>query len=59
MTKPRGTREYRDSCRSFMDFAVANCIVLDGKIYFSCKVCRLNRRHTPAMVLAHLTGGNE
>jgi hypothetical protein len=50
MIKPGDTREYIDSCKSFVDFTVGNCTVLDGKIYYQCKMCRLNRRHLPGVV---------
>jgi hypothetical protein len=58
MKKRRDTKEYRDGCRSFVEFVVGNCIVPNGKIYCPCTVCRLNRRYPPTVVLAHLTGGN-
>jgi hypothetical protein len=57
MTKPRHTMEYRDDCKSFVDFAIENCIVHDGKIYCPCKMYRLNRRHLPSVVYSHLIGG--
>jgi hypothetical protein len=57
MTKPRISKEYIDGCRSFVDFAVLNCRTPDGLIYCPCKACRLNRRHNPALVFDHLTGG--
>jgi hypothetical protein len=57
MTKSRGTREYRDGCRSFVDFAVSNCRIPNGNIHCPCKSCRNNQRHPPGVVLAHLTGG--
>ncbi|XP_059448234.1 uncharacterized protein LOC132179516 [Corylus avellana] len=57
MTKSRGTREYRDGCRSFVDYAIRNCTIPDGLIYCPCKACRLSQRHLPGVVLAHLTGG--
>ncbi|XP_062147655.1 uncharacterized protein LOC133856614 [Alnus glutinosa] len=57
MTKSRGTREYRDGCRSFVDFAVSNCRIPNGNIHRPCKSCRNNQRHPPGVVLAHLTGG--
>ena len=59
MTKPRHPVEYRDGCKLFVDFAVGNCIVPDGKIYCPCKMCRLNRRHLPGVVYSHLTGGKD
>jgi len=57
MTKSRGTREYRDGCRSFVEFAVSNCRIPNGNIHCPCKSCRNNQRHPPGVVLAHLTGG--
>jgi hypothetical protein len=57
MRKPRCTREYRDGCRSFVDFAVRNCRCPDGKIHCPCKACRNNKRHLPDVVCEHLTGG--
>jgi hypothetical protein len=57
MTKYRGKREYRDGCRSFVDFAVSNCRIPDGNIHCPCKSCRNNQRHLPDVVLAHLTRG--
>jgi hypothetical protein len=42
MTKSRGTKEYRDECRLFVDFVVRNCTILDGLIYCPYKVCCLN-----------------
>jgi hypothetical protein len=43
MTKPRISKEYIDSCRSFVDFAIQNCRTPDGLIFCPCKTCRLNR----------------
>jgi hypothetical protein len=57
MTKPRILKEYIDGCRSFVDFAIQNCKTPDGLIFCLCRTCRLNRRHTPALVYDHLTGG--
>ena len=57
MMKPRSTKEYRDGCRSFVDFAVRNCRTLDRLIVCPCKMCWLNRRHPPGIVLDHLIGG--
>ncbi|XP_059441611.1 uncharacterized protein LOC132173941 isoform X2 [Corylus avellana] len=57
MTKSRGTREYRDGCKLFVEFAVSNCRTPDGFIYCPCKICRNNRRHPPGFVFDHLTGG--
>jgi hypothetical protein len=57
MTKPRSTKEYRDGCRSFVDFAVRNCRTPDQLIVCPCKMCRLNRQHPPGIVLDHLIGG--
>ncbi|XP_059453485.1 uncharacterized protein LOC132184021 [Corylus avellana] len=37
MTKSRGTREYRDGCRLFVEFAVSNCRTPNGFIYCPCK----------------------
>ena len=59
MTKPRHTIEYRDGCKSFTNFAVGNCTVPNGKIYYPCKMCRLNRCHLLGVVYSHLTGGND
>jgi hypothetical protein len=57
MRKPRCNREYRDGCRSFVDFAVRNCRCPDGKIHCPCKACQNNKRHLPDVVCEHLTGG--
>jgi hypothetical protein len=57
MTKPRISKEYIDGCRSFVDFAVLNCRTPDGLLYCLCKACCLNKRHNPALVFDHLTGG--
>ena len=57
MRKSRCTREYRDRCRSFVDFAIRNCRCPDGKIHCSCKVCQNNHRHPPAIICDYLTGG--
>jgi hypothetical protein len=57
MTKSRGTREYKDGCRLFVDFTVSNCRIPNGNIHCPCKSCRNNQRHPPDVVLAHLTGG--
>lgn len=57
MTKSRGTREYRDGCRLFVNFAVCNCRIPSGNIHCPCKSCRNNQCHQPDVVLAHLTGG--
>jgi hypothetical protein len=54
MTKSRGMREYRDGCRSFVDFAVSNCRIPNGNIHCPCKSCQNNQRHPPGFVLAHL-----
>jgi hypothetical protein len=55
MTKSKGTREYRDGCRLFVDFAVNNCQIPNGNIHCPCKSCRNNQCHPPGVVLAHLT----
>jgi hypothetical protein len=55
--KPRISKEYIDGCRSFIDFAILNCRTLDGLIFCPYKTCRLNRRHTLALVYNYLTGG--
>ena len=55
--KTRHTVEYIDGCKSFVGFAVGNCIVSDSKIYCLCKMYCLNRRHLPDVVYFHLTGG--
>jgi hypothetical protein len=57
MSARRGTTQYNDGCRTFVVFAVSNCTAVDGKIYYPCKYCQNNQRHTPDYVLAHLTGG--
>jgi hypothetical protein len=57
MTKSRCTREYRDRCRSFVDFTVRNCRFPYGKIHCPCKAYRNNQRHLPGIVLDHLIGG--
>jgi len=57
MSARRGTTQYNDGCRAFVEFAVRNCTAADGKIYCPCKYCRNNQRHAPDYVLAHLTGG--
>jgi hypothetical protein len=57
MTKSWGTREHRDGCRLFVDFAVSNCRIPNGNIHCPCKSCRNNQCHPPDVVLAHLTGG--
>jgi hypothetical protein len=57
MTKPRSTKEYRDGCRSFVDFAIRNYRTLDRLIVCSCKMCCLNSQHSLGIVLDHLLGG--
>jgi hypothetical protein len=57
MLAHRGTTQYNDGCRAFVEFAISNCTTADGKIYYPCKYCRNNQRHFPDYVLAHLTGG--
>jgi len=57
MSARRGTTQYNDGCRAFVEFVVSNCMAADGKIYCPCKYCRNNQRHAPDYVLAHLTGG--
>jgi hypothetical protein len=57
MSACRGTTQYNDGCRAFVEFAVRNCTAADGKIYCPCKYCRNNQRHAPDHILAHLTGG--
>jgi hypothetical protein len=57
--KSRISKEYRDGCRSFVDFAIQNCKTADGLIFCLCKTCRLKRQHTPGVVYDHLTGGEE
>ncbi|XP_059441766.1 uncharacterized protein LOC132174075 [Corylus avellana] len=57
MTKSRGTKEYRNRCKSFVDYAVRNCRTPDGLIVCPCKMCRNNRKHPPRLVYKHLTGG--
>jgi hypothetical protein len=56
MKKSRISTEYRDGCRSFMDFAI-RCKTPDGLIFCPCKTCRLNRQYPPRVVYDHLTGG--
>jgi hypothetical protein len=57
MTKSRGTREYKDGCRLFVDFTVSNCRIANGNIHCPCKSCRNNQHHPPGVVLAYLIGG--
>jgi hypothetical protein len=57
ITKPRGTREYNNGCREFVEFAVSNCRTINGKIRCPCKMCLNNRLHSPDYVLKHLTAG--
>jgi hypothetical protein len=57
MTKSRCTREYRDKCRSFVDFAVRNCRCPNGKIHRPYKKCQNNQCHSLDVVLCHLIGG--
>jgi hypothetical protein len=57
MSARRGTTQYNDGCRAFVEFAVCNCTAADGKIYCPCKCCWNNQWHAPNYVLAHLTGG--
>jgi hypothetical protein len=57
MSARRGTTQYNDGCRAFMEFAVRNCTTADGKIYCPCKNCRNNQWHAPAYVIAHLIEG--
>jgi hypothetical protein len=57
MKKSRGTREYRDRCRLFVDFTISNCRIPSRNIHCPCKSCRNNQCHLPNVVLAHLTGG--
>jgi hypothetical protein len=59
MTKSRGTKEYRDRCRSFVNFTVTNCRTPDGFIVCLCRTCRLNKRHLPDLVYDCLTRGKE
>jgi hypothetical protein len=47
MMKSRSTKEYRDGCRSFVDFAIQNCRTLDRLIVCLCKMRRLLQA-TPA-----------
>jgi hypothetical protein len=57
MSARRGTTQYNDGCRAFVEFAVCNCTAADGKIYCPCKYYRNNQRHPLDFVLAHLTMG--
>jgi hypothetical protein len=57
MSARRGTTQYNDGGRAFVEFAVSNCMAADDKIYCPCKYCRNNQRHALDYVLAHLTGG--
>jgi hypothetical protein len=57
MTKSKSTKKYRDVCRSFVDFTIGNYKTPDRLIVCSCKMCHLNRRHSPGIVLDHLLGG--
>jgi hypothetical protein len=57
MTKSKGTREYRDGCRLFVNFTVSNHRIPNGNIYYPCKSCRNNQHHPPSVVLTHLTWG--
>jgi hypothetical protein len=43
MTKSRISKEYRDGCRSSVDFAIKNCKTIDGLIFCPCMTCRFNR----------------
>jgi hypothetical protein len=56
MSAHRGTTQYNNGCRTFVEFAVCNCTAADGKIYCPCKYCGNNQQHAPDYVLAHLTG---
>jgi hypothetical protein len=57
MSTRKGTTQYNNGCRAFVEFAVSSCTATDGKIYRPCKYCRNNQRHTLDYVLAHLTRG--
>jgi hypothetical protein len=57
ITKPRGTREYNNGCREFVEFTVSSCRTTDGKIRCPCKMCRNNHLHSPDYVIEHLTAG--
>jgi hypothetical protein len=57
MSALRGTTQYNDGYRAFLEFAVSNCTAADGKIYCPCKYCRNNQHHALDYVLAHLTRG--
>jgi len=57
ITKPRGTREYNNGCREFVEFAVRNCRTTDGKIRCPCKMCQNNHLHSLDYVLEHLIAG--
>jgi hypothetical protein len=56
MSARRGTTQYNDGYRAFVEFAVSNCMAADGKIYCPCKYCRNNHCHSPDYILTHLTG---
>jgi hypothetical protein len=55
MTNSRISKEYKDGCRSFVDFAI-RCKTPDRLIFCPCKTCRLNRQHPPRVVYDHLIG---
>jgi hypothetical protein len=57
MSARRGTTQYNNGCRAFVEFFVSNCTAADGKIYCLCKYCQNNQCHSPDYVLTHLTGG--
>jgi hypothetical protein len=57
MSARRGTTQYNNGCRAFVEFAISNCTAADGKIYCPCKYYRNNQCHTLDYVLAHLTRG--
>jgi hypothetical protein len=57
MSARKGTTQYNDKCRAFVEFPVSNCTAANGKIYCTCKYCRNNQRHSTYYVFAHLTGG--
>jgi hypothetical protein len=57
MKKPRSMKEYRDRSRLFVDFAIRNCKTPDRLIVCPCKMCCLNKRYLPGIVLDHLLEG--
>jgi hypothetical protein len=56
MTKFRGSEEYINRAKSFVEFAISKSTNKEN-IICPCKKCKFNKSLSPELVYTHLTGG--